>query len=199
MRRLAGLAAVLVLLGVALVHGTHRSGPAPAASGAPVAAALTPALRAARAAAALPACPAGLAATLPALQLPCYAGGADVTASHPPGRPTVVNLWGTWCGPCVDEVPELVAFAALAGPAVGVVGVATEDAADSVYAFAKAFHVNYPLVRDDNGDVLHRYGGALPITLLVRADGTVADVHIGAFPTVVALQDAVATHLGVRL
>jgi cytochrome c biogenesis protein CcmG/thiol:disulfide interchange protein DsbE len=196
-RRLLGLAAVLVLLGVALVLGTHRPGSAPAAR--PSATALTPALRAAQAAAALPACPAGLTTALPALTLPCYAGGADVVAARAPGRPTVVNLWATWCGPCVDEVPELVAFAGRAGAAVGVVGVATEDAADSVYAFARTFKVNYPLVRDDNGDVLHAYGNALPVTLLVRADGTVADVHRGAYPTVAALQDAVATHLGVRV
>jgi thiol-disulfide isomerase/thioredoxin len=28
--------------------------------------------------------------------------------SAAPGRPTLVNLWATWCAPCVDEVPELV-------------------------------------------------------------------------------------------
>lgn len=197
MRRALGLAAVLVLLVVALVAGTHRSKDTPAAG--PTQAALSPALLAARDAAALPPCPTGLSTALPALRLPCYAGGPDVVASQAPGRPTVVNLWATWCGPCVDEVPELVAFAAKAGPAVGVVGVATEDSPDSVYAFAKQFGVSYPLVRDDNGDVLHAYGNALPVTLLVRADGTVADVHRGAYPTVAALQDAVATHLGVRL
>ncbi len=197
MRRLAGLVAVLVLLGVALVVGTHRSPSSPSSPASP--AVLSPALLAARAAAALPTCPAGLATALPPLRLPCYAGGEDVTASRAPGRPTVVNLWATWCGPCVDEVPELVAFAGRAGTAVGVVGVATEDAADSVYAFAKSFGMNYPLVRDDNGDVLHAYGNALPVTLLVRADGSVADVHRGAYPTVAALQDAVATHLGVRV
>jgi peroxiredoxin len=96
-------------------------------------------------------------------------------------------------------VPELVQFAKQAGDRVGVVGVVHEDSPASVYAFAKAYGVDYPLVRDDLGTVLRRYGPGPPITLLVRADGSVAHVQLGAFPTLTALEDAVATHLGVRV
>ncbi len=194
--RLAGLLAVLALLGAALVVGSHGQGPGAARAGAPT---LSPELVAARAAAALPGCPAGLSTDLPDLRLPCYAGGPDVPVSAAPGRPTLVNLWATWCGPCVAEVPELVQFAAEAGDRVGVVGVVHEDTPESVYAFAKQFGVNYPLVRDDLGQVLRRYGPGPPISLLVRADGTVAHVQVGAYPTLASVRDAVATHLGVRV
>lgn len=191
--RLLGLLAVLALLAVALVVGL-RGGDEPEA-----APSVSPQLLAARTAAALPPCLPGLTTELPALSLPCFDGGPAVRADAPPGRPLLVNIWATWCPPCVDEVPELVAFAAKAGDRVGVVGVVTEDTPESVYAFAKAFGVNYPLVRDDLGDVLRRYGVGPPITLLVTADGRVASVQRGAFPTLAAVEDAVATHLGVRL
>lgn len=195
--RLLALLAVLAVLAVALVVGVradHRF-----ATAAPGRAAPGPGLLAARTAAALPPCPPALTTELPELRLACYDGGPDVAVSGAPGRPMLVNLWATWCGPCVDEVPELVAFTAAAGDRVGVVGVTVEDSPASVYAFVKAFGVNYPLVADDLGQVLRRYGPGPPITLLVRADGTVAHVQRGAFPTLGAVEDAVATHLGVRV
>ena len=189
--RLAGLVVVLVLLGGALVVGSRDRG-----SAAPT---TDPGTAAARVAAALPACPPGLTTDLPDLRLACYDGGPDVAVSKAPGRPTVVNLWATWCAPCVEEVPELVAFAAAARDRVGVVGVVHEDTPASVYAFAKQFGIDYPLVRDDDGDVLPRYGQGPPVTLLVAADGTLRHVQRGAYPSLAALEDDVATHLGVKV
>ncbi len=191
--RLAGLVAVLVLVVAALLLGLLDR-PAPHASGAPDAA-----LAQARAAAALPACPSGITPDLPVRTLPCYAGGRDVAVQQPPGRPTVVNLWATWCGPCVEEVPELVEFAARAGDRVGMVGIVQEDTPASVYAFAKEFGIRYPLIADVQGVTMRHYGPGPPITLFVAADGTVAHVQVGAFPTLAALEDAVATHLGVQV
>ena len=60
--------------------------------------------------------------------LPCLGGGPDVDLrSAAPGRPTLVNVWATWCPPCVEEVPDLVAFADAADGRVGLVGVLTQD------------------------------------------------------------------------
>ena len=194
---------MLALLVAALALGV-RGGPQPAASPGVAArpAALSQELQQARMVAALPPCPAGLSTDLPALLLACMAGGPDVDVSGAPGRPTLVNIWGTWCGPCVREVPLLVQFAAAAGDRVTVVGVATEDSPASVYAFAKAFGVNYPQVRDDSGEVLRHfasYGAGVPKTVLVRADGTIAHVQVGELTSLAAVRAVVAEHLGVRL
>jgi len=186
--RVPALLAVLVLLVVAGVVGLRDPAPREDAQ-----------LAAARAAAALPACPAGLTTDLPAGTLPCFDGGPAVPVAQAPGRPMLVNLWATWCAPCVDEVPALVRFAAEAQGRVGVVGVVHQDSPASVYAFAQAFSVDYPLVRDDAGDVLRRYGGGPPITLLVRADGTIAHVQSGAFRDLAQIESAVARHLGVQV
>lgn len=200
--RLAGLLAVLALLATALVLGARGAQPAatPGLDARP--AALSQELQQARVAAALPPCPQGVSTGLPALRLPCMAGGPDVDVSGAPGRPTLVNIWGTWCGPCVREVPLLVQFAATAGDRVAVLGVATEDSPASVYAFAKAVGVNYPQLRDDMGEVLRHfasYGAGVPKTVLVRADGSVAYVQVGELTSLAAVQAVVADHLGVRL
>ena len=39
----------------------------------------------------------------------------------------IVNIWATWCVPCVAEIPELRAVAAALGPSVALVGVSMDD------------------------------------------------------------------------
>ena len=88
----------------------------------------TPQLRSIKDDAGIAACAPGDAsqveAGLPNVTLPCLGGGPAVDVrSAAPGRPTLVNLWATWCAPCVDEVPELVDLAARASDRLAVVGV----------------------------------------------------------------------------
>lgn len=153
-----------------------------------------------RAAAALPGCPAGLGATLPAVTLPCLAGGVDVTLQRPgDGHPMLVNIWATWCSPCVREVPRLVQFAAAAAGRVEVVGVLTDDDPGTALQFARQFHLNYPSVVDAKSVVLHRFSPGPPTTLFLRTDGTLAYVKRGEITDGAALRALVVEHLGVAV
>ena len=91
------------------------------------------------------------------------------------GRWVVVNFWATWCVPCIQEIPEIAAFAR-AHPDVVVIGVATdgEDAAKVKRFAAKVGH-GYPLVLSDDaveGQLGHPY--ALPTTKIYDPQGRVA-------------------------
>lgn len=193
--RAAALGAVLVLLVVAVVVGLRAGG-----GGAGAAAAPAPDLAPLRAAAGLPACPAGLGPALPDVTLPCLGGGPAVALrSGPPGRPTLVNVWGTWCPPCVEEAPLLAGVAAGAGDRLGLVGVLTQDTERNGLEFARQFGIRYPNLVDDDGAVLRAFLPGPPVTLFLDAQGRVVFRKNGKFADAAQIRALVAEHLGVVL
>jgi thiol-disulfide isomerase/thioredoxin len=88
------------------------------------------------------------------------------------GHWVVVNFWATWCVPCIQEIPEIAAFAR-EHPQVAVIGVATdsEDPA-KVKRFAAKLGHGYPLVLSN--DAVERQLGrpaALPTTQVYDPTG----------------------------
>jgi thiol-disulfide isomerase/thioredoxin len=153
-----------------------------------------------RRAAALQPCPPALGRDLPALTLPCLGGGEDVAlASAPPGRPTLVNIWATWCPPCVREVPLLRRFHEQAGDRVGLVGVLHEDERDLALEFARQYGMHWPSVVDDDGKVLRKFSAGPPVTLFVDAAGSVTYVQRGEIKSATQLHTLVQKHLGVTV
>jgi thiol-disulfide isomerase/thioredoxin len=195
-RRRLALLGVVVLLAGAVALGARGDDPPPAVASGPDASELA----ALREAADLDDCPAGLGPDVPDLVLPCLSGGPDVAlTSAGPGRPTLVNVWGSWCGPCVREVPLLAAFADRAGERVDLVGVLTQDSLRSALTFAQDSGMRWPSVVDDDGAVMRTYSPGPPITLFLTADRRVAHVERGEFTSLPEIDALVAEHLDVVL
>ncbi|NUO78201.1 MAG: TlpA family protein disulfide reductase [Lysobacter sp.] len=142
-------------------------------------------------AATAPAPPPGLVvasrgAPVPVIELPALDGKPLRLPSAYPGRPVLINLWASWCGPCIKEMPELDRYAASQG-ATGtqVVGIALDDA-DAVQAFLQRVPVRYPILLErpgprDAGVQLGNPKGVLPYTALVSAQGRLLKQKIGPF------------------
>ena len=187
-RQVIGFVVVFALIGVGLLTKHVTSG-SPSSQ-----------LHELRRAAALEACPPGLGPQLPGVSLPCLGGGPAVALrAAPPGRPTLVNIWGSWCRPCVAEVPDLVSFGSKAGSRVGVVGIDTEDDPGLALKFAAQYGMHYPSLVDDDKHVLRQFGGGPPVTLFVDSAGHVTYVQHGQFHSVAEIERLVAEHLGVKL
>ena len=123
---------------------------------------------------------------MPSLALPTLDGHPMQLPGAFAGRPMLINVWASWCGPCIEEMPELQRFAASQG-ATGtqVVGIALDDAA-SVRAFLRKIPVQYPILLDapgpaDAGVHLGNPKGVLPYSVLVSADGRLLKQRIGPF------------------
>ena len=101
------------------------------------------------------------------------------------GKVVVINVWGSWCGPCRAETPGLVRIAnATADQGVRFVGIDTRDSLAGANAFVRNYKVPYPSVFDPAGKTLLPFGSvipsaAIPSSLVVDPDGNVAARVIG--------------------
>ena len=91
------------------------------------------------------------------------------------GRYVLLNLWATWCGPCVNELPSLARLSSFA-PGIRVVAVDTgdKDTVDAA-AFLKEHNAGNLVAYRDNEKVMMRSFGAfaLPMTVLIDPSGKV--------------------------
>ena len=109
---------------------------------------------------------------LPAETLRCLGHGPARPVNAGDGRPTVVNLWASWCAPCVREMPLLQRTADRAGDAVRFVGVDIEDDQASAASLLEATGVRYDQYADPEGDVRNAVRAVgLPVTLVFDARG----------------------------
>lgn len=123
---------------------------------------------------------------IPALRLPRLDGQPVELPKAYAGRPLLINIWASWCGPCIKEMPELDRYArSQGGNGTQVVGIALDNAED-VGAFLKRVPVHYPILLDapgprDSGVQLGNPKGVLPYSVLVGADGRLLRQRIGPF------------------
>ena len=101
--------------------------------------------------------------------------GNVISTAELTGRPLIINVWFSTCPPCKKELPEFAAVHAELGDQIRFVGINPSDSAATNQAFAAARGITYELLRDPNGVFTDAVGiTAFPVTLFVRADGTIA-------------------------
>ncbi|QKR99173.1 TlpA family protein disulfide reductase [Sphingomonas sp. CL5.1] len=99
-------------------------------------------------------------------------GGESVTLASFHGKPVLLNLWATWCAPCVKELPSLDTLAAQLGDRVKVVAVSQDMQPEKVAPFvaARRLHSLKPYT-DPEMQLSLGYRVNLPTTILFDADG----------------------------
>lgn len=89
--------------------------------------------------------------------------GAPFDVRDHRGDVVVVNVWGSWCPPCIAEAPALQeVWAGTEALGVQFVGIDTQDNQAAARAHQKRFGVTYPSIDDDGGRVLLALRGSLP-------------------------------------
>ncbi len=97
--------------------------------------------------------------------------GKPATLADFRGKPVLVNLWATWCGPCVAEMPTLAAQAERSKGKIAVIAVAQDDAAKVKPFLAGKKLDALPIYLDPKLGLSVHYKANLPTTILYGANG----------------------------
>jgi len=124
--------------------------------------------------------------------------GKTITPESLKGKVVLINFWATWCGPCREEIPELIALQEHYKDQLVVLGLSVDErpAAD-VKAFAAAQSMNYPVAIADM-TLQKAFGGisAVPATFVVNPDGGIVQRHVGLLePEMTEQEVRVLSHL----
>lgn len=120
----------------------------------------------------------------PTLDLPLYSGGVFNTEQSR-GKITVINFWGTWCGPCVAELPHFSSLAGELGERAVFVAVHTNSGKDTAYSFIEEGYKDSEMlfVHDLEGEAYYNAlggRGSYPTTIILDENGVIAYIRIGS-------------------
>ncbi len=108
--------------------------------------------------------------------------GGHVTPASYRGSVLVLNLWGTWCGPCRTQQQQLLnAEKALAGREVVFIGIDEKDNPKAARSWLRTFGVDYPVISDTEGSLGHKLDIiGVPTTLIVDERGIIRNTLTGS-------------------
>jgi thiol-disulfide isomerase/thioredoxin len=99
------------------------------------------------------------------------------------GKVVLLNFWATWCGPCREEIPELIALQNRYKDRLQIVGLVVDDDDEKeIHKVIESEGINYPVALADTETRL-AYGGiaALPTVFVINPEGRVVQKHVGLF------------------
>ena len=129
--------------------------------------------------------------------------GGQLDVADLAGGLVVLNVWGSWCAPCHEEAPDLVAAEAELGPSTGArfVGINIRDrSTEAAAGFEEEYGIDWPSFHDPDSQLLLRLASdvppnAVPATLVLDPQGRVAARLLGRVETatLVGVVEDVAT------
>ncbi|HJR89344.1 MAG TPA: TlpA disulfide reductase family protein [Aeromicrobium sp.] len=134
---------------------------------------------------------------LPDLTLRCLGSDATRDLRRLAGRPTVINFWASWCGPCKVELPLLARAHREWGEEVAFLGIDVQDASAAAWTSITTAGVEYPQLEDPDGRTRTAFGwhSGLPLTVFVDARGRMVGTERTAFRTYPEVTAALRRHV----
>jgi thiol-disulfide isomerase/thioredoxin len=98
------------------------------------------------------------------------------------GKPLIINVWASWCGPCRQEMGSLERLSrSKLGKQLTMIGISTDDYPEAAKGFLRQSRTGFSHFIDHQLELENMLGAdRLPLTLLVDAKGRVLDKYYGA-------------------
>ena len=109
--------------------------------------------------------------------------GKDLNLEASKGKVVLLNFWATWCGPCREEIPGLIALQDRYKDRLQIIGLVVDDDDEKeIHKVVETEGINYPVGLAD-AQTRFDYGGiaALPTVFLINAEGRVVQKHVGLY------------------
>jgi len=133
------------------------------------------------------------------ISVECVDGSAGAVIQSLRG-PMVLNVWGSWCTSCLDEMPQFVKFYSKAKGKVQLVGVAVEEAAPAnSQRFIEKHGMTWPNFYDRENKTRGYFGMGVPVTWFIDAAGKVKYKKIGVVKSEAELIALTNKYLGVKI
>jgi thiol-disulfide isomerase/thioredoxin len=129
----------------------------------------------------------------------CLDGSEGVALGSLRG-PMILNVWGSWCTTCLDEMPEFRSFYEKAKGKVALVGVDVEERnPEAGRAFVIAQGITWPNFYDRDNKSREYFGMGVPVTWFIDKDGEVLYKKIGVIKSEQELIDLTHKYLGIHI
>lgn len=113
------------------------------------------------------------------LNADCLDGSPGVNIAAIKG-PAIINVWGSWCDPCVEELPHFNEYFQSKDPRIQLIGVDVEEKnIEDGRNFARSHGIIWPNLYDGDGSTRKYFGMGVPVTWFIGSDGEVLYKKIG--------------------
>jgi peroxiredoxin len=116
----------------------------------------------------------------PAPQFTLADEGRTVSLANLRGHTVVLNFWATWCVPCIEELPSLMAMQHRL-PQITVLGISQDEDPAAYRQFLLDNHVDFLTLRDPSVRIPHLYGTIkIPETYIIDRNGNLRRKFVSA-------------------
>lgn len=113
--------------------------------------------------------------------------------------PAIINVWGSWCGPCKEELPYFVEYFQTKDPQIQLIGVDVEEKRiEDGRMFARTNGIMWPNLYDQEGTTREYFGMGVPVTWFIDGDGKLLYKKIGPIKSVEELRSLSFKFFGLR-
>lgn len=113
--------------------------------------------------------------------------------------PAIINVWGSWCAPCKEELPYFFEYFQTKDPQIQLIGVDVEEKRiEDGRMFARTNGIMWPNLYDEDGSTRAYFGMGVPVTWFIDGEGKVLFKKIGPIKSTEELRSLSFKYFGLR-